>query len=144
MVYRGVKMIRYGWDMYSQQMILNSNPQNIKYVLLDHINSYIMTIVDIGLNYKGGVNLSVRESVQFMKQFTIRDEKDIQGDINHTLSNPTEKSLTSIGYHFIMKMMLNLTKHYPNKKKLHGMILRCPLDAYGMSYYMTAFVANSN
>lgn len=128
MIYRGVKMIKYGWMMYSQDFIMDKTDDNLKNIHLDHILSSVRALVDIGLNCRNVKNLTIEQCKTMYKKFTMLKDAEIDEEIKKTLAVPAEQSIGIIGYHYIVNLV-DCFSDDMNPKYIYKCILKGPLNA---------------
>lgn len=136
-VSRGIKMLKEGWAIHSEAIILENNFENKRSLLLNRIYYDVRTIIDIGLNYSKCKNFSVSEAFSFVKNFTGLTDDSITAEINRYIGNPSNACAYMMGAIYFDNLEHTAIKNGVDTKDLYSYIVTIPLNAKELFKFAT-------
>ena len=136
-VMRGIKMLKEGWAVHSETLILKDTMDNRKSLLLNRIYYDVRTIIDVGLNYSKGKKISTTDAFEFMKNFTGLTDDSITVEMHKCIGNPSNACSYMMGSIYFDNLVNDSIKNGINAKDVYSHIVTSPLNAKELYKFIT-------
>jgi len=136
-VMRGIKMLKEGWAVHSESILLKDTMDNRRSLLLNRIYYDVRTIMDVGLNYSKGQRISMNAAFDFVKNFTGLTDDSITAEIHKCIGNPSTACSYMMGAIYIDNLVEAAFRNGLDTKTIYSRIITSPLNAQELYKFIT-------
>lgn len=142
-IMRGIKMLKEGWALYAERLVLDITNPNIKRsLIMNEIYYCVRTIIDIGLNYSKATVIDMDSAEHLLKSYTALSDESITAEIYKCIANPGNASSYMMGLIFYQEMEAICRRELREKFNMRNYLSKLvtsPLNAKELYNYMTTF-----